>query len=87
MCVDSRGLNAKTVKDAYPLPQIQECLEALQGASWFSVLDLASGFNQVAVEEEDKAKTAFITPFGLFQYNWMPLGLCQLCQTHAGLLK
>ena len=62
MCVDYRKLNAKTINDAYPLPRIEESFDALQGASWFSTLDLASGFNQIGVTEEDKAKTAFITP-------------------------
>jgi len=75
MSVYYHRLNAKTVKDAYPLLRIQETFDALQGASWFSTLDLVSGFNQVAVEEGDKAKTAFIIPFGLFEYNWKPLGL------------
>lgn len=87
MCVDYRKLNAKTVKDAYPLPRIQESFDALQRASWFSVLDLASGFNQVVVEEEDKAKTAFITPFGLFEYNRMPLGLCNAPASFARLMQ
>ena len=75
MCVDDRKLNAKTFKYAYPLPRIEESFDALQGASWFSTLDLASGFNQIGVTEEDKAKTAFTTPFGLFEYNGMPFGL------------
>ena len=87
MCVDYRRLNAKTVKDAYPLPRIQESFDALQGASWFSTLDLEGGFNQVAVEEEDKAKTAFITPFGLFEYNWMPFGLCNAPASFARLTQ
>ena len=79
-------LDAKTIKDAYPLPWIQESLDALQGASWFSTLDLASGFNQVAVEEE-RAKTAFITPFGLFEYNLMPFGLFNAPTTFARLMQ
>ena len=87
MCVDYRRLNAKTVKDAYPLPPIQESFDALQGASWFSTLDLASGFNQVAVDEEDKAKTAFITPFGPFEYNRMPFGHCNAPASFARLMQ
>ena len=87
MCVDYRRLNTKTVKDAYPLPRIKESFDALQGASWFSTLDLSSGFNQVAVEEEDKVKTAFITPFGLFEYNRMPFGLCNAPASFARLMQ
>ena len=87
MCVDYRKLNAKTVKDAYPLPRIEESFDALQGASWFSTLDLASGFNQIGVTEEDKAKTAFITPFGLFEYNRMPFGLCNAPACFARLMQ
>lgn len=76
LCVDYRQLNAKTRKDAYPLPRIEESIDALTGAKWFSTLDLASGYSQVSVVERDKEKTAFCTPFGLFEYNRMPFGLC-----------
>lgn len=67
MCVDYRQLNAKTRKDAFPLPRIEETLDSLTGARWFSTLNLASGYNQVPVSESDRPNTAFCTPFGLFR--------------------
>jgi len=63
MCVDYRLLKNKTRKEAFPLPRIEESLDALSGARWFSTLDLASGYRQVPVTEKDKMKTAFCTPF------------------------
>ncbi|XP_034081973.1 uncharacterized protein LOC117552526 [Gymnodraco acuticeps] len=63
LCVDYRLLNSKTRKDAFPLPRIEETLDALSGACWFSTLDLASGYNQVPMAEQDRPKTAFCTPF------------------------
>ena len=76
LCVDYRKVNSRTRTDSFPLPRKDESLDAFNGAQWFTRLDLASGFNQVAGEEEDKPKTAFTTSFGLFEYNRMPFGLC-----------
>lgn len=87
MCVDYRQLNAKTRKDAFPLPRIEESLDALTGAGWFSTLDLASGYNQVSVAEADRLKTAFCTPFGLFEWNRMPFGLCNAPSTFQRLMQ
>ena len=75
ICVDYRRLNAKTVRDAFPLPRIGESLEALRGARYFSYLDLAHGYHQVVMDTESIPKTAFRVPFGLFEYTRMPFGL------------
>jgi transposase InsO family protein len=75
LCVDYRKLNEKTVKDAYPLPRIQESFDALSGARYFSTLDLASGYHQISVAPEDQHKTAFVTPFGHYEFTRMPFGL------------
>ena len=75
LCVDYRELNCKVKRDAYPLPRIDESLDILGGAKYFSTIDLASAYNQVEVDPADRHKTAFTTPFGLFEYNPMPFGL------------
>lgn len=87
LCVDYRLLNGKTRKDAFPLPRIEESLDALSGARWFSTIDLASGYHQVPVTEQDKMKTAFCTPFGLFEFHRMPFGLCNAPSTFQRLME
>ena len=75
-CIDFRKLNAETLRDAYPLPRIDNTLDSLSGSMWFSTLDLASGYGQIRMSESSKHKTAFVAPHrGLFHFNVMPFGL------------
>ena len=75
-CIDFRKLNDITVRDCFPIPKIEQCIDTLCGSQFFGVLDLAQGYYQIEIAEEDKHKTAFITRYGLFQHERMPFGLC-----------
>jgi transposase InsO family protein len=75
-CVDYRKLNSISKKDVYPLPRIDDTLDCLKGARYFSSMDLFSGYWQIEVDEADREKTAFVTPEGLYQFKYMPFGLC-----------
>ena len=75
LCIDYRGLNQITVKNKYPLPLIEELFEQLQGASFFSKLDLRQGYYQLKVKKEDVPKTAFNTRYGHYEFLVMPFSL------------
>ena len=75
MCIDYQELNKLTVKNRYPLPRIDYLFDQLQGASWFSKIDLMSGYHQVRVREEDVEKTALRTRYGQHEFVVLPFGL------------
>ncbi len=73
-CVDNGKLNYLTHKDAYPLPRIDDMLEALRGAKYFCSIDLASGYWQIKVTDKDREKTPFGSHLGLYKFQCMPFG-------------
>ena len=75
LCVDFRGLNKKTVQDAHPLPRVQETLDNLGGKSYFSIMDQSRAYYQGRMSAESQKKTAFILPWGLYEFVRIPFGL------------
>lgn len=75
-CLDYRALNQITTKLRYPLPRIDDLLDAARGGKFFSALDMASGYHQIKIAEADVPKTAFSTPFGHYEWRVLPMGLC-----------
>ncbi len=86
-CMDYGKLNDVIRKDAYPLPRIDDTLDALRGSRYFSTLDLYSGYWQVEMDEQDIDKTAFVTRQGLFRFTVMPFGLCNAPATFERLME
>nr|KAG5690731.1 hypothetical protein BaRGS_022422 [Batillaria attramentaria] len=88
LCIDFRQLNARTIKDSYALPRIEEMLDTLAGSKFFSVLDMKSGYHQIEINEEHKERTAFtIAPLGFFEFNRMAMGLANAPATYQRLME
>ena len=75
ICIDYRRLNSITVSDPYQMPRVDDMLDRLGRAKYLSTIDLTKGYYQVPVRASDQEKTAFVTPFGKYQFCTMPFGL------------
>ena len=80
-CVDYRKVNQLVKPDGFPLPRVQDCLDAVAGSSYFSTFDLTSGYFQIKLKEEDIPKSAFVCKYGHFEMTRMPFGLNSAAST------
>ena len=86
-CVDYQKLNNVTRKEAYPIPLIGEALDTLSGSQWFCMLDLASRYWQIGMDDQDKKKTAFTSHRGLYHFNVIPFRLCNAPATFERVME
>ena len=88
MAIDFCALNMLTVTNRYPLPRIDDLFDKLQGSQYFTGLDAASGFHQILLQESDRPKTAFRTPFGHYQFRprVLPFGLTNAAATFQAVM-
>ncbi|MCO5578425.1 hypothetical protein L7F22_032267 [Adiantum nelumboides] len=87
MCVNYRALNRITIKNRFPMPQVEDLFDKLQGSTYFSRIDLKSGYHQIRIVDEDIVEIAFCTTFGLYEYLVMPFGLTNARATFNCILE
>jgi len=87
LCVNYRALNRITIPNRYPLPLMQELQDWVQGARWFTKLNLKNGFNLIRIREGDEWKTAFRTRYGLYEFQVMPFGLTNAPSTFQDMMN